>query len=1122
MTGSVTFTDESKDRSVRRKAEYDDSNPHDLVLTINKREGRQITIPLLKNARSNIEREDHQENTLLRIKPLAEIESALPVSTGYGAPVYQGKAVAMLRPGYLYVFRRGRLWRELEVGPDSKVSDVDLTAARNEVDNPDSKLRLERTAEGEWFDDVLVPVFLQGQAVMHDFRMAYSEIQWDWGYIQKLEADDKARNARTTGIGHAWAVTTAEGISFKTGFPASRVEDLPELRERDLGIELMLENPRDFTPAFETPSDSELCVKLAARLREAQEEGGQPVELDISCDPDKDRLADLRGQKGLACIALPDPLFKLRHSIAQLHLALHYLDAIDVAIKDRPLVHSAMLIRQALFDPKAQAPSDDIKTLRAAVDQEKLHKILEHSERRSVLEKITAHVNTLEKLLISGEFDAICADYLKHKGIGPCEALSLHASLLDLTQQIPGVLRASGLESPAAVSRVLRLGVDNSPLIDVLAEGGSANSEFSSLLNQLKELAQTQDTLTEGQLNEVGLSSIGALAQQLKREEGSSAIEGNGSSGVSIPGGAPGTAGGMVQTALGGWSGAVLKAAERLRESGDLVAIKLDRIYTAVAQAADLAEPNLGGELRVMRRGAVDLTRYSIVGAHGKGLSFGLTDADLKSEALTRRNDYLYADRANAAGKTMASTSPVRLADEIGEAVVKAAAHTWVFVLPIDHPEALKFSTFRFDWASKAKAIADGPGLSRVLVGLAVFNLLSELCALNDLKRQNYGITATKVIGAGMDLSAAMMKLYAVNSPADGKLVSKVILRPLFEIKSVPLVGPLIQKRLAQVGAETIVRSMGLANFIAGAFMVGISAWDYRNSVSRGDLDAASGHGLAVAGGSIFVFSKLMGGLLAVPGWGWALFGLGLVLGGSVYAAIVADSQMERVLKQGPLGIGPSHAGLPKDDAVYYPQLLSIFSPVTVTAKRYSDLTDAEKAIFTDDSPSENDYRVTVKSPLISRFKLGQKSQAELRATGGKPDLRLGVQELEYTRSTIETSTGQVDEFNITRKAALKNIKTWKPAPEDHAVHFLVERDLVGGETQAFGRREQRTISLRIVLQARIESEIGGFRFPMPVLDNYAPFDAKRHAVLPDKTFQKFNPFKNDPAPYWFVKEVEL
>ncbi|MDO6823695.1 toxin VasX [Marinobacter sp. 1_MG-2023] len=1119
MTDSVAFADEPKDRSIRRKAEYDDSNPHDLVLTVNKREGGQITIPLLKSARSNIEQEEHQENTLIRIKPLAETESALPVSTG-GAPVFQGKGVAMLRPGYLYIYRRNRLWRELEIGADSKVSDVDLATVRKAVDTPESQLRIVRPAEGEWLDDVLVPVFLQGQAVMHDIRMAYSEVQWDWGYIQKLEADEKARNTRTTGIGHAWAVTTVEGLRFQTGFPASRVEDVPELRTRDLGVELMLENPRDFIPTFEKPSDAELCAKLTARLREVQEADEEPVELDIRCDPEEDRLAGLRGQRGLACVALPDPLFNLRHSLAQLQLALHYLDAIDVSIKDKPLIHSAMLIRQALFDPKTPTASNDVRALRAAVDQEKLHKILEHSERRAVLEKMTVHMQALEALLDSSELDVTWGDYLHQKGLGPCEAFSLHATLLDLTQQIPGVLSANGLESPTIVPRLLKLGLDKSLLIEALAGGASVNNELSSMLTQLKELARTQDTLTEDHLNEVGLSSIGALAQQLPQDDSDSIANGN--NGSPVPSSAAGTVGGMIQTALGGWSGAVLKAAEQLRESGDLTAIKLDRVFTSVAEVADIADPNLGGELRVMRRGSVDLNRYSIVGLHGKGLSFGLTDADLQSEALTRRNDYLFADRANAAGQTVASTSPARLVDEIGEAAVKAAAHTWVFVLPVDHPEALKFSAFKFDWANKAKAIADGPGLSRVLVGLAVFNLVSEIRMLRQLRSGEVNYSIARFLSAGLDLSAALMKLHIVSSPADSKLVSKVILRPLFEIKSLPIFGPLIQKRLLHVGAGTIVRSMSLVNFFAGGVMVGISAWDYRNSVSRGDLDAAVGHGLAVAGGSIFVVSKLMSGLLALPGWGWALLGLGLVVGGSVFAAIATDSEMERVLKQGPLGRGPSHDGLPNDDAVYYPQLLSLFSPISVSAKRYGDLSDAEKAMFSDHNPSANDYRVTVTSPLISRFKLGQKSQKESSAKGEKPGLRLGVQELEYTYSTIETPVGRVDEVNITRKAALKKITTWVALPEDHAVHFLIERGLVGGETQAFGRREQRSISLRVVLQARIQSEIGDFRFPMPVLDDYEPFDATRHEELPDKMFQQFNPFKNDPVPYWLVKEVTL
>ena len=50
MTDTVNFSDETRDRSVVRKAEYDDADPKDLVLTIPSRNGGQIKVPLLKQS----------------------------------------------------------------------------------------------------------------------------------------------------------------------------------------------------------------------------------------------------------------------------------------------------------------------------------------------------------------------------------------------------------------------------------------------------------------------------------------------------------------------------------------------------------------------------------------------------------------------------------------------------------------------------------------------------------------------------------------------------------------------------------------------------------------------------------------------------------------------------------------------------------------------------------------------------------------------------------------------------------------------------------------------------------------------------------------------------------------
>ena len=1114
MSESFTLKPEKLEKTIRLRAENDTGEPAGMVIAVPTREGGTFNVPVLEDWTPLEEKpEGELGNTLLSVCPVAEIHRKRPIKVS-GVTVFGGRAVSTLRPGYLYVFRGQALWREFEVSSEGTLSEIDLTPARQQKAD-------RRSPVGKSVTDFLVPVFLQNRFELSECRIAFSEIQWPWAYIQKLEGTPAVLEKRALSIAPAWAASNEDSLTFDSGFPAAGIRSVPNLRPRDLGIELMLQDPSAFTPAFTRPNEGELVSRLVQRWGRipGPEEGSDvaPPDLTLKADPSDDTLAEARAHSAIVCVAIPDPLFRLRHALAQLHLALHYLDAIDLSLKNRPLIHSATLIRQALFDPHTQSSDDQIETLRAAVDRNKLHKVLDHSERQKALEEISAQLEMLEELVNSGEFDAVCDDYLNHTGLGPCEAFALQADLLNLTQQLPGVLNAHGLKSPGSLSRLLKRGLGKNPLIDALAEGAKSDRELPPLLARLRELAGDQNTLSEERLTGAGLSSISMLAQQLTQEEGGS-NPGNGSS--AVPSGAGGTAAGMVQTALGGWSAAVLKAVEGLRQSGDLGAIKLDRVFTSVKEAADIADPNLGGELQVMHRGEVDLTRYSIVGVHGNGISFGLTDEDRKSEALTRRNDYLFADRTDAAGSRVASTSPGRLVDEGGETLVKAAAHTWVFVLPVDHPEARKFSALRIDWAKKAKGFADGPGVSKVLVGLAAFNLVSEMWAWGRSKTGDFGVSFAKFVGAGLDLSAALMKLHVVSSPVDSKLVSKSTLRPLFEIKSVPMIGPLIQKRLLKVGAATIVRTMGLVNFMAGGFMVGISAWDYRNTLSRGDLDAAFGHGLAVAGGSVFLASPLLSGLLAVPGWGWALLGLGIVLGGSVFAAIATDSETERVLKQGPLGAGPAHEGLPAKDSVYYPQLLSQLSPVTVSAKRYGDLSGTEQAMFASHKPSPDDYRVTVRSSVVSRFKLGL--QTLDKSGRKKPDLRLGIQELEYTHSTMQTPAGQVDEYYLTRNTPMKKVTTWVPVPEDHAVHFLIERNLVGDETHAFGHSERRTISLRVVLQAKIESEIGAFRFPMPVLDAYEPFDPARHGELPDKQRQAFNPFDNEPKPYWIVKEVSV
>ncbi|MGO1501993.1 MAG: toxin VasX [Marinobacter sp.] len=867
MTGSVTFTDESKEHSVRRKAEYDDKNLHDLVLTLDKRGGGQMTIPLLKNARSNIEWEDHQENTLLRVKPLAELTSTLPVSTGYGAPVYQGKGVALLRPGYLYVFRGDALWRELEVDTAGQVSDVDLASVRASTPSASST---RRHAEGEWLSDILVPVFLQGSAVMHETRMAYSEVQWDWNYIQRLESDSSSRDARTTGIGHAWATTTVDSLNFESGFPASRIADVNGLRVRDLGIELMLESPTDFLPGFEYLAETELYVKLSNRIRQNQEDSDDPVDLELTCDSSEDVLARFREQKGLVCVALPDPLFQLRHSLAQLHLALHYLDAVDVSIQHNPMAHSAMLIRQAVFDPASDGSASALSSYANAIDRKKLDEVLDAAEKDHAVRIIDDHVAKVSALMKGSMLTATLDDYRECSDLAICEAYLLISDALDVLQQIPGVLKAQGIASKNRILSVLKAWVTDEAFLIAWApeedgESGPLDTTEHSPFNKLAQLARNQTEIDDGLLERLNLQSLVYLEKQINEKESGNDIlkEVAGAGRISS----------LVSGSLGRWSTAILTVCKRLIEEGAIQKIEIQRVMQAAASNFVLSDPDLKGIEVMDRAGAV--AKGSILGVSGGGIHRGLTDFDRSDGVLTRAKDYLCADFLDDSNEAMASTSPVRAADALEETIHKSAGGAVVFFSPKGHPEVEKLSLAKVDFAKRVGKVVDGPAVSRGLVVLAAFNVFVELNHLNDAYQQgteSFTLAASKVVGGAADLFAASLKLSTVLGEGAGKNAGGYALasRPLFDMKGWTFIG----SRLSALRAATLVRTVGLASFLAGGIGVGLSFWEMRISLANKDFDAATGHAIAMTGGLVFLASPMMATLLAIPGLGWEVLGM--------------------------------------------------------------------------------------------------------------------------------------------------------------------------------------------------------------------------------------------------------
>lgn len=84
-----------------------------------------------------------------------------------------------LRKGWLYVYRNGYLWRELEVLAHGHTRDVNLRRHQGKDERP---------ASGETDSRVIIPYKMVGRH--QQIEIAYSEVQWSWARINALGGMD--------------------------------------------------------------------------------------------------------------------------------------------------------------------------------------------------------------------------------------------------------------------------------------------------------------------------------------------------------------------------------------------------------------------------------------------------------------------------------------------------------------------------------------------------------------------------------------------------------------------------------------------------------------------------------------------------------------------------------------------------------------------------------------------------------------------------------------------------------------------------------------------------------------------------------------------------------------------
>ncbi|KAA0996898.1 hypothetical protein FQ192_03770 [Pseudomonas sp. ANT_J12] len=159
---------------------------HQLWLEIATTQGPSIRLPLLEDVRVTPRQLETQWNQIVPILPFV----ALPGTRSrhdLGTPV-------LCRSGYVYVFYRDRLWRELEVRQDGELTtyrDIDLQAYRQ-----DPALSIDyRQANGVDLSDIWLPATWNNQPA-EAVQLCFSEIQLSAARIKRLEEDPALRAQR--------------------------------------------------------------------------------------------------------------------------------------------------------------------------------------------------------------------------------------------------------------------------------------------------------------------------------------------------------------------------------------------------------------------------------------------------------------------------------------------------------------------------------------------------------------------------------------------------------------------------------------------------------------------------------------------------------------------------------------------------------------------------------------------------------------------------------------------------------------------------------------------------------------------------------------------------------------
>ncbi len=894
--------DQSIEQGTRKRTEYDNTRRARLALNIERSDGGTLQIVVEADMRSHEEEPEIQQNTFLAVVPMAR----LPGHDQYDE-VPKG---ALPRPGRIYVFQNGKLWRELACDGQGNLSDVDVTHCRKLATQ--GKPADDRTPVGTPLALTLIPMLLKGRFVGDQYSMAYSEMAWTWEYIAWLEASSSRVKNRCQNVAPAWsaAVVGCEQWKPTQAMPIIVIDKQAEgLRPRDLHIECALRDPAAFTPAMTALDPQELFVELHKQQHALAGHMGAAAPTALPALPaGKDVLAEksLRGYPKLVGFMLGDPLFELRHAVEQSRLATEALQTYNALVPFQPFGRYAEVLHQW-----SMPSNSSLADLRRHIDMAALEKTMLHAERKHARGCIHRQLEQVLALSQS-KLTAVWNDWIYSNDERLLEPYSLLIDMLGMLSRLPqgSDARSTDAEDRAlaqAVERLIRqLAEANHPLTRAaLAE---QNGALPELAKRLAKLAATNQAIKPENLGISSLAMFAGLESQQPPNYQYAAQN--------------------LALAIDEWlshlNKAVLLTFRQLRTSASTVQLDMQRLFTPTVDLLNKLHSQ-AKTIKFMPQGEALAQNMVVLGVHGGGLSFGLTPSERTT--LTRQN-YLYGNLQGRSGNVLGTSSGKLAAanhfasKELGRFMVVAA--------PANDPLVQELNSWRLSAANLGRAgqMAKSPALPLFATLMAAYNLHVNTVGAKALMENE------KVRWGGGALSAAADLFLASNNVALKIIEGSGIRSPWYALWEK---GRIDVSRISERWASNLSKRTGsswlsasrIGSGAAMAVTVVLFVWDAKRAFDQGDKDVSVANAIAASGGAMWALYTV--GLLASP---WVLgAGIVLLLGGAIAAVLLADGAIEQAIKHGPFGKEQPLAHM-NDPWVAYQQLLGAIGQPRVRIER--------------------------------------------------------------------------------------------------------------------------------------------------------------------------------------------